>query len=55
MICDRCLDSMKRWGWHNNQRLCENCLHNSRPATWRVKEVEDLEPTLQNLKKLWEK
>ena len=53
MICDKCLNPTIKWGWHNNQRLCENCLHNSRPATQRCSDVECKAPTIKDLMKKW--
>lgn len=55
MICEKCLQPCEKRHWLNNSRVCEVCLHNSRPASSRCNEVEDIPPTMKNLKKLWER
>ena len=55
MICDRCYETKDIAGRHGNELLCENCLHNARPASHRIRDVEDLKPTMKNLKKILEK
>lgn len=55
MICDKCYEDKPIKGMWNNRLMCEECLHNSKPVSVRLKDVEELEPTFKNLKKLWER
>ena len=53
MICDNCLNKITKWGWHNNQRLCETCLHNKRPQNHRYSEIKCKAPNIQDLMDKW--
>ena len=56
MICDQCLNPTTSYNWHNNIRMCKDCLHNSQP--WKKKRCTGDScpaPTLTELKKKWER
>jgi len=53
MICDKCLNPMKDFGWHNNQRLCRKCLHSMQPRK-KVCSMDSCEtPTIKDLMEKW--
>jgi len=56
MICGQCFESITKYVVRNNIKLCESCLHNAQP--WKKKRCTGdscAAPTLQDLKKKWEK
>ena len=55
MKCDKCEKPMVTFHWKDNAKLCDVCKHNSNPASWNSRDVEDPPATWENLKKTWEK
>lgn len=55
MICNECLEPTEEWRWYNNQKVCTTCHHNLQPISRKLNSVEDIPPTLKNLKKILEK
>ena len=55
MICSKCGKPTYRFKWLHNERVCDVCLHNSRPATHRDRDVEDKDYTWADVKKYLER
>jgi len=53
MICDQCLNSVTKFTWRNNMKLCNSCTHTSYP--YKRKKTQDHKPTIYDLKRKWEK
>lgn len=55
MNCQKCLRKTWDLTWLGNTKVCKVCKHNARPATHRMRDIEGMPATLENLKKYLEK